>query len=327
MREALIASIVRGAMQLFTPAGASARLSVLIFHRVMRAKDPLRPDEPTVGEFDAKMRMVKRCFNILPLRDAIARLGRGTLPARALSITFDDGYADNHDLALPVLQRHGLHATFFIATGYLDGGRMFNDTVIEAIRAARVDRLELDDLGLGTHSLATFDEKRTALGNVLQQIKYMRPGVRENISERILERAGAALDERPMMSSSQVAAMHRAGMDIGAHTVSHPILTKIDLATARDEIVDGRAVLEGIIGAPVSLLAYPNGRPLQDYQREHVALARELGFEGAVSTARGVANAACDRFQVPRFTSWHRDPARFVVHTATNLLRTRPAFA
>jgi hypothetical protein len=115
-------------------AGADAKLSILIYHRVLPVPDPLFPTETTVESFDAQLGLLKSLFNVLPLPEAVARLKAGTLPARAASITFDDGYADNFTRALPILQKHGLHATFFIATAYLDGGRMFNDTVIESIR-------------------------------------------------------------------------------------------------------------------------------------------------------------------------------------------------
>src|SRR5579872_3493180 len=98
------------------------RLSVLIYHRVLAHGDPLRPTEPTAIEFEARMQWVKAHFNVLPLGAAVTGLKSGRLPDRPLSITFDDGYADNHDLAWPILRRLGLAATFFVATGYLDGG-------------------------------------------------------------------------------------------------------------------------------------------------------------------------------------------------------------
>ena len=74
---------------------------------------------------------------------------RGRAPARALAITFDDGYADNATVAAPILLRLGLPATFFVATGFLDGGRMWNDTVIEAVAPRRGPVLDLAPLGLG----------------------------------------------------------------------------------------------------------------------------------------------------------------------------------
>jgi peptidoglycan/xylan/chitin deacetylase (PgdA/CDA1 family) len=72
----------------------------------------------------------------------------GALPERAAAITFDDGYADNFTRALPLLREQGLPATFFVATGFLDGGRMWNDTISEAIRRCNEDVVDLSAIGL-----------------------------------------------------------------------------------------------------------------------------------------------------------------------------------
>src|SRR5262245_19841153 len=113
-------------LQFLLRLARTPRLSVLAYHRVLPAPDPLRPSEPTAAEFEQRMRWVKANFNVLPLTEAVGALREGRLPERALSITFDDGYADNHDIELPILARLGLPATFFVATGFLDGGCMFN---------------------------------------------------------------------------------------------------------------------------------------------------------------------------------------------------------
>jgi len=305
----------------------TARLSVLVYHRVMREHDPLRPGEPTVAQFEARMRWIAANFVVLPLASAVRALAQDRLPKAALCITFDDGYADNHDLALPVLRRLGLPATFFIATGYLEGGRMFNDSIIEAVRQASGPVLDLQPLQFGRHSVATPQERTQAIGRILERLKYLEPRRREEVTQQIVERAGAVLPGKLMMTPQQVAALHGAGMQIGAHTVTHPILAEIGLDAAREEIIRGRTRLEEITGAPVRLFAYPNGRPLRDYRREHAALVRELGFDAAVSSAWGAARAGDDLYQIPRFTPWDRPNWRFGLRLAKNLLGNRFACA
>jgi peptidoglycan/xylan/chitin deacetylase (PgdA/CDA1 family) len=113
------------------------------------------------------------------------------------------------------------------------------------------------------------------------------------------------------------------GMEIGAHTVTHPILARLDAARASDEIRQSKLRLEAITGKPVKLFAYPNGKPGRDYGREHVGMVKELGFEAAVSTAWGVANAQSDAFQLPRFTPWDKSPGKFVLRLLHNTFRTR----
>ena len=143
------------------------RLSILILHRVLPKGDPLFPNEPVATEFDELLRHIKSTYNVLRLSDAIERLQAGSLPRRALSISFDDGYADNLSVAAPILRTHGLPATLFITTGYLDGGSMWNDVVIEAFRGTKRSQMDLTHIGLGIHPLASIDDRRVAIERVL----------------------------------------------------------------------------------------------------------------------------------------------------------------
>jgi peptidoglycan/xylan/chitin deacetylase (PgdA/CDA1 family) len=293
-------------------------LSVLIYHRVLARFDPLRPGEPTSGQFESRMRWLKANFDVVPLADGVAGLRNRSLPRRALAVTFDDGYRDNHDIALPILVRLGVPATFFVATDYLDGGRMFNDTVIEAIRAIDAPVLDLEADGLGVHSLAGDDAREAAVRRVLAQVKYLPQVRREAVADRIAALARTPLANDLMMSSRQVHALRTSGMEVGAHTCTHPILAAISASQARDEIVNGRKRLESITEGPISLFAYPNGRPNVDFTAAHVVMAREAGFSGAVSTASGAAHAKTDLFQLPRFTPWDRSDWKFGLRIASS---------
>lgn len=302
-------------------------LSVLAYHRVLPSPDPLLPGEPGAADFESRMRWVKANFNVLPLAEAVQALRGDRLPRRALCITFDDGYADNYGIALPILRRLELPATFFVATGFLDGGCMFNDVVIEAVRRATEPDLRLEDLGLGHHPLGSDEQRARTIGRVLSSLKYFQPERRHKVALEIARRAGAAAPTDLMMTSAQVRSLHEAGMTVGAHTVNHPILAEVAEKQARDEMAQGRARLEKITGAPVRLFAYPNGRPLRDYRREHAELARELGFDAAVTCAWGAARPGDDLYQLPRFTPWDRGHLRFGLRLAYNAMRSRYACA
>lgn len=319
--------ILKTATALLSPAGNGSRLSILIFHRVLAKPDPIFPGEPDARRFDEILSWVGRWFQVLPLDEAASRLSAGTLPARALAITFDDGYADNAQVALPILQRHGMVATFFVATSFLDGGRMWNDTVIEAVRGCSLEKLDLSDLGFGTYSLASPDERRHAIESLLGQIKYRELGPRNQAVEAIARQISMALPDDLMMSSDQIRQLRHAGMQIGAHTCSHPILASLSDAQAMAEIVDGKDQLEEIIGEAVTLFAYPNGKPGRDYLAKHAAMAEAAGFAAAVSTAPGVSSLKTDPFQLPRFTPWDRQPLKFGVRMLANLLSAKPQTA
>lgn len=312
-------------LSMLSPAGPKARLSILIFHRVLPKSDPLFPGEIEADHFDRLCAWVASMFQVLPLDEAVALHARGALPARALSITFDDGYADNHDVAMPILQRHGLSATFFVATGFLDGGRMWNDTVIEAIRRTPHDDLDLHPLGIegvGRLSMRGVDQRREAIELVIGRVKHRHPIERLAMVNALADLSGADLRNDLMMTSNQVRGLRQGGMQIGAHTVSHPILAALSADDARVEIAQSRDVLQALLGERIPLFAYPNGKPGQDYNDDNVRLVRELGFDAAVSTAWGAARLDDDRFQLPRFSPWDRRRSRFALRMMKNLWST-----
>jgi peptidoglycan/xylan/chitin deacetylase (PgdA/CDA1 family) len=303
--------------------GRGPTLSILIFHRVRPVPDPLFPGEMTASRFEHLMTLVARAFNVLTLGQAITAIDCGALPRRSLVITFDDGYADNAQVALPILRRHGLPATFFIASSFLDGGRMWNDTVIECLRATRRESVDLSAFGLGRASLGDLDSRRNAIEAVLPKVKYLPMVAREEALAWLIDACSPPrLPDRLMMTSDEVRLLHRAGMEIGGHTARHPVLGELSSAEAEQEIRDGRAALQNLIDAPVEVFAYPNGKPHRDYRAEHVEMVRRLGFRGAVSTAQATATLASDRYQLPRFTPWDMASWRWSVRLVAGIGRT-----
>jgi peptidoglycan/xylan/chitin deacetylase (PgdA/CDA1 family) len=308
--------------QRLSPAGADARLSVLIFHRVLSEPDPLFPDEMHARRFDALCSWLAAWFNVLPLHQAVAQMKTGTLPAKAACITFDDGYADNFHVAMPILKRHGLTGTFFIATGFLDGGLMWNDTIVESVRNCRLPVLDLAALGIGCHTLGSTDRQRAAIDALIGQIKYQSVQERVRITGQIASLAAATSPRSLMMTSEQVKAMRHSGMNIGAHTVSHPILANLGDDEARSEIVGSKRFLENLLGERIGMFAYPNGKPAEDYTPRSVDLVRAENFDAAVSTQWGSSGMADDMFQIRRFTPWDSNRLRFGLRLMKNLRST-----
>jgi len=322
----LINSFYKFIANRLSPAGANARLTILIYHRVLLEQDLLFHHEVTCASFNEQMLRLKAVFNVLSLFDAVERLKAGTLPARAACITFDDGYADNATNAALILQRHGLTATFFIATDYLNGGRMFNDTVIESIRRCPLARLDLTCLGLGKHDLSTHAEKVGTVSQILSQIKFLPLEVREEISANIAKLAvSGKLPDNLMMTTDQLKGLREAGMEIGGHTARHPILAKLGVDEVKQEILAGKQFLEDALGVPIRLFAYPNGKPGIDFLPEQANIVREVGFAAAVTTQSGAASQAGDPYQLPRFTPWRPNVAYFIPELLINLRNSRRA--
>lgn len=313
--------ILRSIFQLLSPAGQQARLSILIFHRVHEDVDPLFPGEPHARRFHELMEWVARWFRVMPLDAAVDALFAGRLPARAAAITFDDGYADNATTALAILRYHALPATFFIATSFVEGGRMWNDTIIEAVRRTSVRRADLSDFGLGHVTLGTAAQRRAVIDGLLDRIKYLEPSSRAEAVLQVQAVLRVTARETPMLTIAQLLKLRDAGMQIGAHTCTHPILARTGDDMARDEIVTSKATLESLLRQPVSLFAYPNGKPEADYAARHVEMVRDAGFRVAVSTAAGNATVASDALQLPRFSPWDRQRARYAARMMVNLRR------
>lgn len=314
-------------MKCLSPGKRDGRLLVFIFHRVLPEADPLLPGEPDRNQFDWMVRFISGAFTVLPFGLAVDLLHRGELPAATACITFDDGYRDNFTVALPILQRYGVTGTFFISTGFLDGGRMWNDSVVEAIRASPALPVDWTVFGLGKYDLTTAERRATSIGAALGDLKYLPHKVRSEVARGIEREMGVPESSNLMMTRAQVKALCDAGMEIGAHTSTHPILALLDDHSALAEISNGKAELEAVIGKNVSVFAYPNGDPKRDFAPVHCDMLKACGFRAAATTAWGVASTQTNPYLVPRFTPWDRTPTRFAARCAITLANGRWAKA
>lgn len=294
-------------------------LSILIYHRIIAQPDPLFPECVDARRLEQHLHLLKRWFRVLPLSVAVRQLRARTLPCRAVCITFDNGYAETADVALPLLQRFDISATFFVASRFLDGGRLWSDVVIDTIRQAAPGRLNLGRYGFGVYDIACPLRRRAVIDMLIETLSRLPPTER---AARVaaMERGNGTR----MVCPDQLLALHRAGMDVGAHTPGHTALAVMSNAEARAEIAAGRNRLEEIIQAPVSLFAYPHGRPGHDFEQRHANMLRSQGFDAAVTSAWGAARADTDLFELPRFTPWDRSSSRFLLRLGANLL-TAPA--
>jgi peptidoglycan/xylan/chitin deacetylase (PgdA/CDA1 family) len=298
-------TLTRALGALLSPKGARGRLAVFCYHQVLEEKDPLRPSEPDRAEFLADLEIIGRMFNVLPLPEAVEKLASGVLPLRAACITFDDGYANNHAVAAPLLERKGLPATFYIAAGAIDTGVMFNDLIIEAVRLKGSDWILGDLAKLGDGIDGEVDSGRL-ITHILRRLKYWPMEERWKLTSSFFRTNTEKELPRLMMVRSAVADLVRRGFDVGGHTVQHPILKELPEADARAEIAGSHAWIEEVTGkAPVSF-AYPNGIPGRDFGPEHAQMVMEAGFTSAVSTFWGVAASRTDVYSMPRVGPWWR---------------------
>ncbi|WP_406858328.1 polysaccharide deacetylase family protein [Alsobacter sp. KACC 23698] len=259
-------------------------------------------------------------YRFVPLDEAVDAVEAGRVDQRVLALTFDDGYRDNLEHALPVLRAHGAPATIFVTPGFVErSAELWWLDLEDAIaRAAQVSA----SIGGETLDLpaSTAAQKSAAFETIYWRLRARpEPELRAVIAGLAREQGvdSRATAERLCLDWDGV---RRLAADpliaIGAHTLTHPMLAKHDAETARREMAESKAILEKELGAPVRHLAYPVGDRSSAGPRDF-ALARELGFRSAVTTRRGMLFPEHARHltALPRISlnGFFQDPGQFEV--------------
>lgn len=299
------------------------KLTVLLFHKVPKQAHALDPSELDLASFERILDAAMRFFCILPLQDAIAALQTDRLPPRSACITFDDGYPDWLVNVIPALERRGVHATFFVTTGQFNGVPMWNERILYAIERApdSLAPLLLQGSGLQPIRLDSAVHRQHAIHQLDAFLKYQSPESKERMLEQLEAHVGAQRHNVPVMSADDLRAIYAKGFGIGAHSVTHPILSRCEQDFAYREIAGAREDLESRIRGRVSAFAYPNGIPGKDFGAEHIAMVQRAGYVHALTTDTGTATAGTSPFQIPRFTPWGPSPTRMAFQLARNLLQ------
>jgi peptidoglycan/xylan/chitin deacetylase (PgdA/CDA1 family) len=310
---------IRSITRHWSPGGAAGRLTVFTFHRVSNVVGILDEHTPDQREFAKQLQWIKNQFNVVPLREAMQAIGTPNLPERAAAITIDDGYKDNVDYALPVIQAEKLHATFFIATCCLENKYMFHDRLSNALLLTQKQSIALPNQGLDLIDLSSKVHKITALRQLIKKAKYDNLIHREEFVSNVEHELGVTASGPSMMSRDDVLRLAKAGMEIGGHTRNHPILRLLPDELALQEIALGANDLKDITGYQPKLFAFPNGRPGEDFEPRHSDMVRQAGFEYAFTTERGVVNASSNPFALPRFATWPGSKLMYQLRLVKNL--------
>jgi phosphatidylinositol alpha-1,6-mannosyltransferase len=319
-RQGVATRASSGLFSLLSRQGHNAKLTVLLFHKVPLAADPLTPTEPTFSQFEHILDFLQENASVLPLADAATALTSGKLPKKAVALTFDDGYDEWLATASPALRARNMHATFFVTTEQLEGSALWHERIIAAVRALPDTGARLP-YGFGSYADLRQTGSRIRLISELQErLKYAPLPERLVAIEMIEAQARSPLVWPKPFDRDSVRALHSQGFEIGGHTISHPILNECSDAQARQEIAGCKEELEHIVGGKVNAFAYPNGRPMKDYEGRHVAMVKACGYKLAVATSGGAARLDSDIFQLPRFTPWGATRERMALQLARNLI-------
>ncbi len=294
-----------------------AGLTVAVYHRVVDPADigDLDPAliDATPAEFDQQMAYLRRNFQPVGIDEVLAAYRGGpTLPPDSVLVTFDDGYRDNHDQALPILKRHGIKALFFISTGHVTDRRLFWwERISFLLKRSTKKIVHIDYPAPETLNLGDDAGQRHAFRRLNRIVKDHFGLDLDRFLDEIAAACGVAwtptidrdLANRVLMTWDDVRALHAAGMGIGSHARNHRVLQTLPAAEIDAELRESRAMLEREIGKPVTTIAYPVGKRISYLPLVRQALAAagyELGFTSTPGT--NPIGSVDDRFDLKRLT-------------------------
>lgn len=312
------AALVGSGLASFARTRRASEATILAFHGLCeKTGDPAILDwslHLPVELFRSICALLAADYKVIPLAELIEAQAKGLkLPDNAVVLTFDDGYASNYHLALPILKKLGLHATVFVTTGFLDGDEMlWFQRVDLALGRTRKEWIDWEINGktirlyLGTRELR--QESLKLLMPELKLLSITALGSEVDRLEEALEVATPRMvEELPSvmqpMTWDMACDMALSGhVDIGGHTHTHPILSRCDSMTMRAEISTCRDRIFAEVGDFPASFCYPNGSA-EDYTRETMLLVREAGFKAACTMVSGRVDQHSSLFHLPRYGS------------------------
>jgi peptidoglycan/xylan/chitin deacetylase (PgdA/CDA1 family) len=315
--------------------GRRPQAVVLVYHRVgERTLDPWRLTvDPEI--FAGQMETLARDWSPISLAELVEGFGRRRLPGRAVAVTFDDGYADNLEVAAPILLEHKITATLFVATDLIDSGGplWWDELAVLLLEPARLPATLTLSSGNGNQwsipSVAA-DEPRAA---VTTQPWEARPGTRLRafyevwlaLRELDAPTIEAALNEiaewadaprssaRVLLTWEQLREFAALpGFELGAHTLTHPVLPSCSAEGARAEIAGSAERLRAEAGVDVGQFAYPFGAWDENLAR----LVADLGFSAAHTTDGGAISWRSSPHALPRVPAENHAPGDFAAMLA-----------
>jgi peptidoglycan/xylan/chitin deacetylase (PgdA/CDA1 family) len=326
---------------------------ILLYHRVTNLPSDPHLLSVTPQQFAEHLEVIKKYGNPMPLKRLVKLLSEGKRPNKAVVITFDDGYADNLLEAKPILEKYDIPATVYVTTGHIEYNQEFwwdeldrlllqsGPTLPNAlnIKVGKKDyQWEFGPLSSYSHE----DYQRYLNWNVLNTdfptsrhknfcslhkfIKTLSVQERNNVIEQLRTFIGTeptARSTHRTLTEKEVIELDKGGLiEVGAHTVTHSVLSVIPVEEQRYEIQESKKRLEEILGRTVDSFAYPFGGRA-DYTSDTVKIAKEAGFTSSCSNFFGIVRRDTSLFELPRMMvgDSHLAPNPWDGNTLARMLR------
>lgn len=271
--------------------GLSASLARILMYHNFCGPGVVDANALNVDGIRVQFDYLRRHFHVVPLIEIAGRLAAGrALDKKMVALTIDDGRRNCYDFLFPLLKEFHFPATFFVVSSFLRGEDwIWTDKV-----------LWLSELATASHELSAHN-----LDSTFRNLNRLRPEERNTRIETMAREADVRIPPGPPAkyapcSWDQLREMADSGlMEIGSHTVTHPILSTISDEESSTELSRSKAQIEQGIGREVRCFCFPNGMP-GDFRPSQVAQVAEAGYACSVVAAFGMVASATDRFQIPR---------------------------
>jgi peptidoglycan/xylan/chitin deacetylase (PgdA/CDA1 family) len=284
-----------------------SQVMILYYHRINPSNDKWHLKHLDPKSFEEQIKYLLHNFDIISLNNLNKLIINGKLPKKAVVLTFDDGYKDNYKFAYPILKKYNLPATIYLSTGPIEEKKLFwTDEVRYILLKTDLETINLNKLGF--YHLGSDEDKIRAASIIISKLKKMENTKKNRIIENLVKLSDVnipdKLGKQDILSWNEIKRMNKNGVDFGAHTVNHPILTQLTIDEAKFEIQNSKNSIEENLEIEVDSFAYPNG----DYNHKILSIVKKAGFNSSVTVKPGfVHNSIGEIYQLNRSYGEYKD--------------------
>jgi peptidoglycan/xylan/chitin deacetylase (PgdA/CDA1 family) len=287
---------------------------ILMYHGVTRDDDCSDWTQIRLSDFEEQMEYVQRHYRVVPLSELLQRIQKRQIEPYSTAITFDDGYRSVYDLAFPVLKRRNLPATVYLTTQFVCGTRqnfryLWTDYITMLLECSGLSEIDLGEFGLGVHPIGSPGNVHRTRSRISSQLKQTSSLEAERVVLTLEDRFASRIDCRRYalyepMTWEEAGTMVRDGLvTLGAHTRSHPILSRLEPSRLEHEILGSKKDIEEQLDVHVEDFAFPNGR-LIDFNSDALRVVK-YGFRSAVTTVGKLNPSGQDLYLLNRIGIGH----------------------
>ncbi len=280
---------------------ATGKYVILCYHRIGAGGIPYYSELPA-HEFEKQMRFLSAHYRILPLERLLNEMGDSSAKTQGVALTFDDGYRGLYNEALPILTQYKIPATVYLTAGAIESGDpAWYDKIFLTLLVYPRDFLEIQLDSPRRFALPSKQARLAAAVEIVSKLRRVSDAERRarcvELENQVALPADGLADR--MLNWNQVREMQRNGIEFGAHTMTHPALTRLEPQEAERELRESKQLIEERLQTPVQDFAYPFGQPWDCSPELEQVIAR-CGFRSAVTTSWGINRTGANPFGLRR---------------------------